>query len=285
MRDRHRARRPRRDDPIGFRRFQALDRRLRHLLRERPIAGVEGGQAAAVLARRHDDLRATCLEDAHRRVRHFREEAVGEALDEIGDARARRARSRSAARAGSARPRLRRSARQRAGPAQAPSPGRADCASLWNRSRRARSRTKTPSGPASGCARRAANRAAGRRARGSTRVPARGRLYHGRPIPLDGAMAHIEDLLRQGDIHRADGRAGIAGDAERLRPGGILPAIMEAGIHQPDCARIDVAEGMTADDLIGRADIRARAAADAAERLAEDPDRRASSLRPLSTKT
>ena len=40
-------------------------------------------------------------------------------------------------------------------------------------------------------------------------------------------------------------------------------------VDQPDRARVDVAEGVSADDLVGRADVGAGAAADTAQRVAD----------------
>ena len=87
---------------------------------------------------------------------------------------------------------------------------------------------------------------------------------------LMGLMADFEDLLRQRDIDRADGLARPAGDAQTLRSGGVGDAVVKRRVDQADCTRVDVAEGVAADDLVGRTDIGAGAAANAAQGVADD---------------
>src|ERR1700730_14202171 len=75
------------------------------------------------------------------------------------------------------------------------------------------------------------------------------------PFLFDDAAAHIEDQAGERDFYRANGLASVASDAEALRPGSGLDAVMEWCYHQADSAAIDIAEGMAADLGIGRADI------------------------------
>src|SRR5438445_625418 len=67
--------------------------------------------------------------------------------------------------------------------------------------------------------------------------------------------ANLEDLGGERNPDRTNRRAGIAGDAQRLRPRGGLEPMVKGGIYQPDRAGVDVAEDVAADDLVGRADV------------------------------
>ncbi len=82
-------------------------------------------------------------------------------------------------------------------------------------------------------------------------------------------LPHVEDLARQRDADRADGLAGVAGEAEALRSGDGVDAVEERCHDEPDRAGVDMPEDVPADLAIGRADVRARRAADAMQRLAE----------------
>ncbi len=82
-------------------------------------------------------------------------------------------------------------------------------------------------------------------------------------------LADIQDLAREGDADRADGLAGVAGDAEALGAGGGVQPMEERSHHQPDRAGVDVTEDVAADLPVRRADVGAGGAADAVERLAE----------------
>ena len=59
-------------------------------------------------------------------------------------------------------------------------------------------------------------------------------------------------------------------DTHRLcGPAAALQAVVERRHDEPDRTSVDVAEAVTADDLIRRADVRAGAAADAVQRVAQ----------------
>jgi len=77
--------------------------------------------------------------------------------------------------------------------------------------------------------------------------------------------APVEDLARQGDVHRADGLAGVATDAEGLGAGIGGQTVVGRRHHQADRAGVDVAEDVAAHYLEGRAGVGAGAAANAAQ--------------------
>src|SRR5579864_5895835 len=79
----------------------------------------------------------------------------------------------------------------------------------------------------------------------------------------------LQDLSRQRDIDRTRCLAGIAGNAEALRTGVVLEAVMERRIDQTDCAAVDITKGVTSDRGVGGTGARACAASDAAQRIYE----------------
>ena len=79
----------------------------------------------------------------------------------------------------------------------------------------------------------------------------------------------LEDLSRQGDVDGARLLAGVALRAERVGQVGLGKPVMERSEHEADRAVVDVPELVTADSHERGACVRARAAADAGERFAE----------------
>src|SRR5690606_28823263 len=86
---------------------------------------------------------------------------------------------------------------------------------------------------------------------------------------LGDPLADVHDQPGDRDLGRTDRLAGIAGDAQALRPGSVLQPVVHGRHDQPDRAGVDVAEEVAADDLVGRADVRAGPAADTLQRLAQ----------------
>src|SRR6266702_4638924 len=87
------------------------------------------------------------------------------------------------------------------------------------------------------------------------------------PIRLNHATAHVQDQVRQGYLDRAHGFAGVTAYTQTLRSRICLESVVERRYYQSNCATVDVAEDVTSDLLVGRADVGTGRAAYAAQRL------------------
>ena len=92
-------------------------------------------------------------------------------------------------------------------------------------------------------------------------------LRPGHPRPLDRLRADIGDERCEGNAHWADRVARVAPHAQGLLVGDAFDAVMPRRNDETDRARVNVTEDVAADLLIARADVAARAATDAAERV------------------
>ena len=90
-------------------------------------------------------------------------------------------------------------------------------------------------------------------------LPQRQPLFFHHPPP------HVQDLRRERDRHRAHRLARPARHTQALRARRRLQAVVERRRHQPNRPRINMSKRVSPHDLVGRTDIRARAAADAAQ--------------------
>jgi hypothetical protein len=57
----------------------------------------------------------------------------------------------------------------------------------------------------------------------------------------------VQNLPWERDVDRADGLAGVTGNAETLGADVVLKAVVKRRIHKANCSAVDVAENVTAD--------------------------------------
>src|SRR6266566_4437776 len=97
----------------------------------------------------------------------------------------------------------------------------------------------------------------------------RGRAITPKITCFSHAAAHIQDQARQRYLYRTDGFAGVTADTQALWSRVCLQAMVKRRHDQPDRAAVDIAKGVTADLLVGRADVRTGRAANAAQCVLE----------------
>ena len=250
--DRDRTRRRRNDDPVGLHVLERLDHRLRHRYRRRAVPAVQLRQPAAPPAFDHVDLGAERLQDPCGGVARARKEVVDDARREHRDLHRRR---RGVGLRDLARPVVQRVVGDR-GKALLPrdrSERQTDAAVAPQRVLERGEPARQPVDPL-----------------GGRPLSQEDALRPRHPGLLDGLRPDVGDEGGERDPDRADRVAGIAAHAERLLERDALGPVVPRRDDQADRAGVDMTEDVAADLEIAGADVAARAAADAPERVAKE---------------